>query len=99
MSKAPNVDAGDGLVTDHSSFDLYGADPAVAAKISSVHDELWTSGAIRSGMTEKEKAIAYFRWMCENTRYGSNVGPNDSEDDVTLEYHSSYSPTHHQHQR
>ena len=92
MGVAPNADAVDELVTDHSSFDIYGADPSVVAKISSVHDELWASGAIRSGMTEKEKAIAYFRWMCENTRYGSNVGPNDSEDGIALEYHSSYGP-------
>ena len=92
MGVAPNVDAGDGWVTDYSYYDLYREDPAVVAKISSIHDELWTSGAIKSGMTEKEKAIAYFRWMCENTRYGSNVGPYDSEDGITMEYHSSYGP-------
>ena len=92
MGVAPTTDVGDELVVDYNSFDIYGADPAVVAKISSVHDELWASGAIRSGMTEKEKAIAYFRWMCENTRYGSNVGPYDSEDGITLEYHSSYGP-------
>ena len=92
MGVAPNVDSGDEWVTDYSYYDLYREDPAVVAKISSIHDELWASGAIKSGMTEKEKAVAYFRWMCENTRYGSDVGPNGSEDDIGMVYHSSYGP-------
>ena len=92
MGVAPNADAGDEWVLDDSYYDLYREDPAVVAKISSIHDELWTSGAIKYGMTEKEKAVAYFRWMCENTRYGSDVGPNGSEDDIGIVYHSSYGP-------
>lgn len=92
MGVAPTVDADDEWVPDDSYYDLYREDPAVVAKISSIHDELWASGAIKSGMTEKEKAIAYFRWMCENTRYGSDVGPNGSEDDIGIVYHSSYGP-------
>lgn len=92
MGVAPNADAGDEWVTDYSYYDLYREDPAVVAKISSIHDELWASGAIKSGMTEKEKAIAYFHWMCENVRYGSDVGPNGNVNDIDIVYHSSYGP-------
>ena len=41
----------------------------VVEKVKSIHDELWTSGQIKSSMTEKEKAIAYMRWVCENCSY------------------------------
>lgn len=39
------------------------------AEAQKVHDALWASGELRAGMTEKEKAIVYFKWMCMNTRY------------------------------
>ena len=37
--------------------------------VSIAHDELWASGAITSSMTEKEKAIVYFKWLCLNSCY------------------------------
>lgn len=41
----------------------------VEAKVKAIHDELWATGQITNRMTEKEKAIAYFRWMCINCEY------------------------------
>lgn len=41
----------------------------VEAKVKAIHDELWATGQISNRMTEKEKAIAYFRWMCINCEY------------------------------
>lgn len=55
-------------------------DAAADAKAQSIHDELWASGAIKSSMTEKEKAIVYFRWMCENTDYGCRSFENPDVD-------------------
>ena len=34
-----------------------------------VHDHLWQTGAITAGMTEREKAHAYYTWVCDNTTY------------------------------
>lgn len=48
----------------------------VVAKVNSIHDELWASKQITSTSTEKEKAIAYFRWMCINTDYGCRTLEN-----------------------
>ncbi len=56
----------------------------VEAKVKSVHDELWASGKITSSMSEKEKAIAYFRWMLENTTYGCISSENP---DVSINFH------------
>ena len=52
--------------TDWGKIDITGEATAMARK---VHDELWASGAINSSMTQKEKAIEYFRWMCTNCQY------------------------------
>lgn len=42
-----------------------------------VHDELWASGKLTTSMTEKEKAIVYYRWMSENCEYhDSTLYPN-----------------------
>lgn len=60
----------------------------VEAKVKSVHDELWASGKVTSSMSEKEKAIAYFRWMIENTTYGCISFENP---DVSIDFHL-YSP-------
>lgn len=46
----------------------------VEAKVKAIHDELWSTGQITSRMTEKEKAIAYFRWMCVNCEYHNPEG-------------------------
>ena len=43
-----------------------------AARAQSVHDELWASGRIKDGMSEKEKAIEYSKWMSINCSYASN---------------------------
>lgn len=55
-------------------------DALADAKAQSIHDELWASGAIKSSMTEKEKAVVYFRWMCENTDYGCRSFENPDVD-------------------
>ena len=44
------------------------------AEAQKVHDALWASGELRAGMTEKEKAIVYYKWMCMNTRYDAASG-------------------------
>lgn len=40
----------------------------MAAAIS-VHDQLWSQGAITADMSEWEKARVYYTWICENTTY------------------------------
>lgn len=42
---------------------------AVEAKVKAIHDEMWATGQITSTSTEKEKAIAYFKWMNLNCEY------------------------------
>ena len=42
---------------------------AVNAKVKAIHDEMWATGQITSTSTEKEKAIAYFKWMNLNCEY------------------------------
>lgn len=34
-----------------------------------VHDQLWLEGQIHSGMSQREKALVYYNWVCENSRY------------------------------
>lgn len=34
-----------------------------------VHDALWAEGAITSDMSEKEKALVYYVWICTNCEY------------------------------
>lgn len=40
----------------------------LAAAIT-VHDRLWVDGTITADMTETEKALAYYTWVCENCVY------------------------------
>lgn len=47
-------------------------DETMAAAIA-VHDSLWQEGMIYSGMSETEKALAYYTWICENSRYDFNA--------------------------
>lgn len=44
------------------------------AEAQKVHDALWASGELHAGMTEKEKAIVYYKWMCLNTSYDGTSG-------------------------
>ena len=39
-----------------------------------VHDQLWASQQITSGMTELEKARVYYTWVCENATYDYQAG-------------------------
>lgn len=39
-----------------------------------VHDQLWSEGVITAGMTEKEKAKVYYKWICDNCVYDSGAG-------------------------
>lgn len=34
-----------------------------------VHDRLWEEGTLRLDMTEKEKALVYYDWICDNCVY------------------------------
>ena len=43
-------------------------DTAMAFAIA-VHDQLWLEGQIHSGMSQREKALVYYTWICENSRY------------------------------
>ncbi len=52
-------------------IDAYAAE--CNAKVQTIHDELWSSGAITASSTEKDKAIAYAKWMCMNCFYGDGV--------------------------
>lgn len=45
----------------------------MAAAIS-VHDQLWSRGAITQSMTEREKARVYYTWICENCTYDFGAG-------------------------
>lgn len=38
-----------------------------------IHDELWESGKLTSSMTEKDKALVYYIWMCQNCVYNDGV--------------------------
>ena len=67
------------------------SDIEVDVKTKSIHDELWASGEITSSMTEKEKAIAYFRWMCENCEY-HDVETAELRGDPTWVVHSAWGP-------
>jgi len=42
---------------------------AAMASAIAVHDQLWLEGRIHSGMSEREKALVYYTWICENSRY------------------------------
>lgn len=46
-------------------------DAQLNARVKEIHDELWNSGAITRTSTEKEKAIAYWDWMCHFCHYGT----------------------------
>ena len=41
-----------------------------------VRDELWDSGLLGAEMTESEKALVYFRWICENCVYDTEADEN-----------------------
>ena len=41
-----------------------------------VRDELWANGFLDTSMTEREKALVYFRWICENCVY--DTGADDA---------------------
>lgn len=59
------------------------------AEAQKVHDALWASGELHDGMTEKEKAIVYYKWMCVNTSYdgtSGNIGRTASSDRRALSH-------------
>ena len=59
------------------------------AEARKVHDALWASGELHAGMTEKEKAIVYYKWMCMNTSYdgsSGNIGTTGSYDRRALSH-------------
>lgn len=36
---------------------------------AAVHDRLWQDGSLRTDMTEREKALVYYDWICDNCVY------------------------------
>lgn len=38
-----------------------------------VRNELWANGILQPSMTEREKALVYFRWICENCSYDTEA--------------------------
>ena len=60
---------GPDTIVDETQSAAYQSD-ATAAAVKRIHDELWDGGVITSSSTEKEKAIAYYDWMCQFCRYG-----------------------------
>lgn len=38
-----------------------------------VHDQLWSERKLTHAMTNREKALVYYEWICENTRYDSSA--------------------------
>jgi transglutaminase/protease-like cytokinesis protein 3 len=47
-------------------------DEALAAAIA-VHDQLWSERKITRSMTEREKALVYYEWICANATYDDNA--------------------------
>ena len=39
-----------------------------------VHDQLWEQGTITYSMTDREKALAYYTWICDNCVYDYQAG-------------------------
>lgn len=48
-----------------------------------IHDTLWNQGVITASMSEYDKALTYYTWLCDNCRY------DDSADDQSMS-HSAY---------
>ena len=59
------ADAGDRILTYR--------DAAMEAAVA-VHDQLWESGAITAAMTDREKALVYYDWICSNCVYDYRAG-------------------------
>ena len=91
MGVAPTTDVAPGSVADWED--------QIVARVKSIHDELWASGEITSSMTEKERAIVYYKWMMENTAYGCilasspgvSLDPDEFSEDCP-EAHGAYGP-------
>jgi len=82
------------VFSDTSSFTLTFSAAGIEEDISTyreaslraaiaVHDELWQEGYLTEDMTQMEKALAYYIWICENCVY-------DSEADDTSLSHLPY---------
>lgn len=66
LGKEPPVLTGNEAVSATTAEEKFAA---VEAKVKAIHDEMWATGQITSTSTEKEKAIAYFKWMNLNCKY------------------------------
>ena len=51
----------------------YYRETALHAAIA-VHDELWRNGVLHEGMSQWEKALVYYTWVCENCAYDETAG-------------------------
>lgn len=57
------------LGADISQYRAAAMDAAIG-----VHDQLWETGQLTSGMTEWEKARVYYTWICDNCVYDYDAG-------------------------
>ena len=57
------------LGSDISQYRAAAMDAAIG-----VHDQLWETGQLTSGMTEWEKARVYYTWICDNCVYDYDAG-------------------------
>lgn len=64
------ISNGTSEVVEQKPYDTSYTDEAKAVA-NKLHDELWAAGVLKSTMTELEKAIVYYDWMCANCDYGS----------------------------
>lgn len=56
------------------------------AKAVEVHNQLWESGQLTEGMSQREVARVYYKWLCEHCKYDSRA----MDDDYSLS-HIGYS--------
>ena len=80
VSCASSVRTGSVVLTFSSS--LYGDElleeyrNATLSAAVAVRDELWASGAVTEEMTQREKALVYFDWICKNCTFDFNSTAN-----------------------
>lgn len=48
------------------------------ARALEIREELWSSGALRHGMSQAEMARVYFKWLCDNCIYDTSGASDDN---------------------
>lgn len=63
-------------VTGASATETVAYRDATLEAALAVRDELWANGFLQPSMTQQEKALIYFRWICENCVYDTEADDN-----------------------